>query len=80
MLFCITYFGPDNCKGLLGLLADTYIDPFAHITIREKELFGVSGSSLDYYSVRGTYAVDFRSDNLTSFESLRRIQLTYILH
>ena len=64
--------GPTTVRDSLGLLADTYIDPFAHITIREKELFGVSGSSLDYYSVRGTYAVDFRSDNLTSFESLEK--------
>ena len=70
--FVLPILGPTTVRDSLGLLADTYIDPFAHITIREKELFGVSGSSLDYYSVRGTYAVDFRSDNLTSFESLEK--------
>ena len=35
-------------------------------------MFGVSGNSLDYYSVRGTNAIDFRSDNLISFESLEK--------
>ena len=64
--------GPTTVRDSFGLLADTYIDPFAHITLREKELFGVSGNSLDYYSVRGTNAIDFRSDNLISFESLEK--------
>jgi hypothetical protein len=46
--------------------------PFAHITIREKELFGTSGTSLDYYSLRATSAVDFRADNDKNFESLEK--------
>ena len=70
--FVLPILGPSTVRDSLGLLVDTYIDPFAHITIREKELFGVSGNSLDYYSVRGANAVDFRSDNLTSFESLEK--------
>ena len=28
--------------------------------------------NLDYYSVKGTTAVDFRSDNITNFESLEK--------
>ena len=55
-----------------GLLADTFVDPFAHITLRENELLGVSGTSLDFYSVKGTGVVDFRSDNITNFESLEK--------
>ena len=70
--FVLPILGPTTARDAVGLLVDTYIDPFAHITIREKELFGVSGNSLDYYSVRGTSAVDFRSENLTSFESLEK--------
>ena len=70
--FVLPILGPTTVRDSFGLLADTYIDPFAHITIREKELFGVSGNNLDYYSVRGTSAIDFRSDNLTSFESLKK--------
>ena len=70
--FVLPILGPTTARDSLGLLADTFVDPFAHVTLREKELFGVSGNSLDYYSVRGTNAIDFRSDNLISFESLEK--------
>ena len=39
--------------------------------------FGISGNNLDYFSVKGTDAVDFRSDNMTNFDSLEKIQLIY---
>ena len=55
-----------------GLIADTFIDPFAHVTIREKELLSISGSDLDYYSVKGATAVDFRSDNIVNFDSIEK--------
>ena len=42
------------------MLADTYVDPFAHITIRKKELLSSSGNALDYYSVKATSVIDFR--------------------
>ena len=42
------------------------------IISREKELFSTSGNNVDYYSVKGVSAVDFRSDNLTNFESLEK--------
>jgi len=64
--------GPSTARDSFGLIADTFIDPFAHITIRENELFGVSGNDLDYYSVKGTTAVDFRSKNIQNFESLEK--------
>ena len=64
--------GPTTARDSIGMLADTFIDPFAHITIREKELLGTSGNSLDYYSVKGTGVVDFRSDNIQSFDSLQK--------
>ena len=54
------------------MVADTFIDPFAHVTIRENELFGISGNNLDYFSVKGTDAVDFRSDNILNFDSLEK--------
>ena len=70
--FVLPILGPTTARDSLGLLADTFIDPFAHVTIRENELFGVKGTSLDYYTVKGTSAVDFRSDNLKNFESLEK--------
>ena len=36
----------------------------------EKELLGASGNQLDYLTVKGTTAVDFRADNETNFKSL----------
>ena len=73
--FVLPIFGPTTARDSLGLLADTFVDPFAHITIREKEIFGTSGNSIDYYSVRATTAVDFRADNGKNFESLEKNSL-----
>ena len=70
--FVLPIFGPTTARDSLGLIADTFVDPFAHITIREKELFGTSGTSLDYYSLKATSAVDFRADNDKNFESLEK--------
>ena len=70
--FVLPILGPTNVRDSFGLLADTFVDPFAHITIREKELLGASGSSLDYYTVKTTSAIDFRGDNIVNFESLEK--------
>ncbi len=69
--------GPSTTRDTFGLIADTFVDPFAHITIREKELFGISGNDLDYFSVKGTSAVDFRSDNITNFDSLEKNSIDF---
>ena len=51
--------GPSTARDSFGLFADTFVDPFAHVTLRENELLGSSGNTLDYYSVKATTAVDF---------------------
>ena len=73
--FVLPILGPTTARDSIGLLADTFVDPFAHVTIRENELFGSSGNSLDYYSVKGTSAIDFRADNDRNFESLEKNSL-----
>jgi phospholipid-binding lipoprotein MlaA len=70
--FVLPIFGPTTARDSIGMLADTFVDPFAHITIRERELFGASGNNLDYYSVKATSAVDFRADNDKNFENLEK--------
>ena len=65
-------FGPSTARDALGFVADTFVDPFAYVTIRENQLFGISGNDLDYYSVKGTTAIDFRADNDKNFESLEK--------
>ena len=70
--FVLPILGPTTARDTLGMLTDTFVDPFAHITIRENELLGSSGSSLDYFAVRGTSALDFRADNDSNFKSLEK--------
>ena len=70
--FVLPILGPTTIRDSIGMIADTFVDPFAHVTIREKELLGMSGNDIDYYSARGATAVNFRSDNLLNFESLEK--------
>lgn len=70
--FVLPILGPTTARDSFGMIADSFIDPFAHITLRENELFGVSGSQLDYISLKGTTAIDFRADNDANFESLEK--------
>ena len=70
--FVLPIFGPTTARDSIGLIADTFIDPFAQITIHENELLSTSGNSLDYYTVKGTTVVDFRADNDKNFENLEK--------
>jgi len=70
--FVLPILGPTTARDTVGLIADSFVDPFAHITWRENELFGISGNQLDYLSVKGTEAIDFRADNDSNFESLEK--------
>ena len=70
--FVLPILGPTTVRDSVGMLADTFVDPFAHITIREKQIFGFSGNSIDYYSLKTTSAIDFRADNEKNIESLKK--------
>ena len=70
--FVLPVLGSTTVRDTFGMLADTFVDPFAHVTIREKELLSSSGNSLDFYSVKATTAIDFRADNDKNFESLEK--------
>ena len=70
--FVLPILGPTTVRDSIGMVADTFVDPFAHITWRENELFGISGNQFDYLTVKGTSAVDFRADNEVNFNSLEK--------
>ena len=70
--FVLPILGPTTARDSVGMIADTFVDPFAHVTWRENELLGVSGSQLDYLGVKGTTAIDFRADNESNFDSLEK--------
>ena len=68
--FVLPVLGPTTARDSFGMLADSFVDPFAHITWREKELLGISGNQFDYLGTKGALTIDFRADNDTNFESL----------
>jgi len=70
--FVLPILGPTTARDTLGMLADSFVDPFAYITLREHELLGASGNSLDYFATKGTTAIDFRADNDKNFKSLEK--------
>jgi phospholipid-binding lipoprotein MlaA len=70
--FVLPILGPTTARDSIGMIADTFIDPFAQVTIREKKLLNVSGSKIDYYSVKSATAVDFRGDNMKNLDSLEK--------
>ena len=70
--FVLPILGPTTARDSLGMIADSFVDPFAHITWRENELFGISGQKMDYLTVKGASAIDFRADNETNFNSLEK--------
>ena len=73
--FVLPILGPTTVRDSVGLIADTFVDPFAQATIRGNEILGVSGNDLDYLTFKGTEAVDFRSVNLNNFSSLEKNSL-----
>ncbi len=75
--FVLPILGPTTVRDSFGLIADTFIDPFAHVTIREHELMGISGNDLDYFSVKGTSAIDFRAENIKNIESLEKNSIDF---
>jgi len=70
--FVLPILGPTTARDSVGMIADSFVDPFAHVTLREKKLLGISGNQLDYLSVKGTAAIDFRAYNEVNFNSLEK--------
>ena len=56
----------------MDLIADTFVDPFAHVTLEKNNFLEPPGNSLDYYSTKATGAIDFRAANEKNFESLEK--------
>jgi len=70
--FVLPILGPTTVRDSIGMVADSFVDPFAHVTIRDHELLNISGSDIDYFSVKGATAVDFRAVNMTNLDSLEK--------
>ena len=70
--FVLPILGPTTVRDSIGMVADSFVDPFSIVTWRERELLGVSGNKIDYLSIKGATAVDFRGDNMKNFDSLEK--------
>ena len=73
--FVLPILGPTTVRDSFGRVVDTFIDPFANVTLGDRELLNISGSDIDYYSVNGASAIDFRADNMTNLDSLEKNSL-----
>ena len=70
--FVMPVLGPTTFRDSIGMVADSFVDPFAYVTIREHKLLDISGSDIDFFSVKGASVVDFRADNMTNLDSLEK--------
>ena len=74
--FVLPILGPTTVRDSIGLVGNIFIDPIYHITHNSEIHNGLLGndnySEHSYYYYRGTSAVDFRSKNIESFDSLEK--------
>ena len=68
--------GPTTVRDAVGLVGNVFLDPVYHVTHNSEIHNGLVGndnySEHNYYYYRGTSAVDFRSKNIESFDSLEK--------
>ena len=73
--FVLPVLGPTTARDAIAMFGDTFLDPFATMTWRQKEVLNNTGEKMDYIAVKGTAAVDFRANNDKNFESLKKNSL-----
>lgn len=73
--FVLPVIGPTTVRDSLSMIGDTYLDPFATMTWRQKEVFDNVGKKREYIGVKATDAINFRAENDSNFESLERNSL-----
>ena len=73
--FVLPILGPTTVRDSVGMVGDMFLDPFATMTIRQKEVLNTVKPSAYYYSVKGGEVIDFRADNMKTFEDLEKNSL-----
>ena len=72
--------GPTTTRDAAGLIGNVFIDPMFHLTHNSETDIIVGNENLsehNYYYYRGTDAVDFRSKNIESFDSLEENSIDF---
>ena len=74
--FVMPILGPTTARDAVGLVGNVFLDPVYHVTHNSEIHNGLVGNDNyaehNYYYYRGTGAVDFRSKNIESFDSLEK--------
>ena len=78
--FVLPVLGPTTTRDATGLIGNVFIDPVYHLTHNSETDVIVGNENLsehNYYYYRGTDAVDFRSKNIESFDSLEKNSIDF---
>ena len=74
--FVLPILGPTTVRDTAGLVGNLFLDPVYHVThnreIHNRLIGNDNYSEHNYYYYRGTGAIDFRSKNIESFDSLEK--------
>ena len=74
--FVLPVLGPTTTRDAVGLVGNTFLDPVYQIT-HNTEVLDRSYSEHNYYYYKGTDAVDFRSKNIESIDSLKNNSIDF---
>ena len=74
--FILPVLGPTTARDAVGLGGNTFLDPIYQIT-HNTEVMDRSYSEHNYYYYKGTDAVDFRSKNIESIDSLEKNSIDF---
>ena len=69
--FVLPFLGPTTARDAIGLVGNSLLDPVYQIT-HNSEVYDRSFSEHNFWYYKGTGAVDFRSKNIESFESVEK--------
>ena len=78
--FVLPILGPTTTRDAVGLMGNVFIDPVYYLTHNSETDIVVGNENLsehNYYYYRGTDAVDFRSKNIESFDSLEENSIDF---
>ena len=78
--FVLPVLGPTTTRDALGLVGNVLIDPVYHLTHNSETDVVVGNENLsehNYYYYKGTDAVDFRSKNIESIDSLEKNSIDF---
>ena len=78
--FVLPVLGPTTARDALGLVGNVFIDPVYQLTHNSETDIIVGNDNLsehNYYYYKGTDAVDFRSKNIESIESLEKYSIDF---